>query len=103
MQRHANVQAIDRAPILAREFTLRIDCRGNCIRRTPERRAKRIADRLEHVTAVPFDHAAQQFVVTAQRLCHRVAPLFPTPRASLDIGEEQRYRPRRNWSRQRHS
>ena len=45
--------------------------------------------------AVRFDRRTQQRIMAAKRRRHRVGLLFPTLRAALDIGKEQRYGPAR--------
>jgi hypothetical protein len=55
-----------------------------------------VAHRLEDVTVIRFDRRSKEFIVPAQRFGHHGTFLFPVPRATLDIGEQQRYCPARN-------
>ena len=54
-----------------------------------------VARGLDHIAAVGLDRLAQQLVVTGQRVAHRVGMLLPQARRTLDVGEQERDRPRR--------
>ena len=91
MDRGADAQSAV-VQIEPREFALRGQHRRHRVFRSRERRAERITGRLEHVAPMLFDRGAHDFVVATNRPLHRSPVPFPAPRASLDVGEGERYR-----------
>ena len=63
--------------------------------RRREHRVDPVARRLNHVTAVRVDRIAEDLVMTRQRASHRFRMLLPQPRRTLEIGEQEGDRPRR--------
>jgi hypothetical protein len=54
-----------------------------------ENGAKGVADSFEHLTAVPLDRRAQQFVVAGERAAHGFRIPVPEPGAALDVGKKK--------------
>jgi len=54
-----------------------------------------VTRRLHEVTRVRGDRRAHQLVVTSQCTLHRIRVLLPQARRTLDVGEKERDRPRR--------
>jgi hypothetical protein len=69
------------------------------VRGMVERRAERIADRLEDVASVRFDLAAQDLVVALDGRLHRLSVQLPALRAAFDVREEERHQSRRRRRR----
>ena len=83
------------APLLTFDRALRLDRRDYRLGRIREHCVHPIARHLDDEAAVPLDRAAQDRVVTRQRLSHRVAMLLPQTRRTLQIREQEGDRPRR--------
>ena len=82
-------------PLLAAERDLCCDrgidgivCRG-------ERGVVPVAGGLHHMPTMALDRLAQDRVVAGEGSLHCVGVLFPEARRALEIGEEERHRPRR--------
>jgi hypothetical protein len=79
----------------SRKFALHRDRRIQRLVRRPKHRVNPIARRLDHMAAVRRHRLPQDRVMTCQRALHRVGMLIPHPGRTLDIGEQEGDRPRR--------
>ena len=95
MQRHPHPDRRAGRPRLGTDRPLDGHRRRQRGGRVGEHRAKRLAHRLEHLTARALDLLADNAVMAGRRLRHRLAVGLPQPDAALDVGEQQRHRARR--------
>jgi hypothetical protein len=86
---HADRQPVDAAEIGARERLLRVDRSADRVGWPAERRAERVAARLEHLAAMRSHRLAQDLVVGAQRFLHGRAMVEPLETRSLNVGEQE--------------
>ena len=94
MQRHPHPDGRAGRPRLSTDGPLDRHRRRQRGGRVGEHRTKRLAHRLEHVTARNLDLLADNAVMAGRRLRHSLAVGLPQPDAALDIGEQQRHRAR---------
>ena len=92
---HAYQQCPGRRPVLRAERELRVDRSRDRVRRGRERGMHTVTRGLHDVTVVTLDRRAQDLVVARQRALHRFGVLLPEARRTLEIGEEEGDRPRR--------
>ena len=90
VQRHADFQLADAAPVRPAQRPLGFQRAGQRTRRRVKGHAKGIADRFENVAAAALESLAQHAVVRGQRHAHRVRLLVPFFRAALDVAEQKR-------------
>ena len=93
MQRHPHPDRRAGRPRLSTDRPLDGHRRRQRGGRVGEHRTKRLAHRLEHLTARDLDLLADNAVMAGRRLRHGLAVGLPQPDAALDIGEQQRHRP----------
>ena len=94
MQRHAHPDGQAGRPRLSTGSPLDSHRRRQRGGRVGEHRTKRLAHRLEDVTACHLDLFADNAVMAGQRLRHGLGVGLPQPDAALDVGEQQRHRSR---------
>ena len=82
-------------PHLARQRTLRGDRRFERILRPRERGIEPVARRSEHIPAALGDRGSHDHVMTRQCHSHLLGEVLPQPRRRLDVGQQERHRPRR--------
>jgi hypothetical protein len=82
-------------PLLRSECDLEGDRSVNRIRGGRERRVRTVTCRLHEVTTVRDDRGAHQVVMPRQGHLHRVRVLLPQARRTVDVGEQEGDRPRR--------
>ena len=92
MERHPDTDPVDGAEILSGERALRVDCRREGRGRRRERRAKRIAYRLEDVAPARFDCRSHDCIVTQYRVLHGGPIAVPAYGAAFDVAENKRQR-----------
>ncbi|MGC1761277.1 MAG: hypothetical protein WA742_18160 [Candidatus Cybelea sp.] len=87
MNRHANLQSTNRAPILTRDGSLggQRSVQGTFC--TGKNGAERITHRLEYSATALVDGSSHPGVVKVQRLFHGVAVQLPVARAAFDVRE----------------
>ena len=97
VQRDPHPQRRRGRPRLRVQRGLGVQRRGERIRRAGKRRDDAVAlallDRAH--PAVPADRILQQCVATGDRQRHRIGVGLPQPRRALDVGQQERHRPRR--------
>ena len=98
VQRRTHAHAVNCGEVFGHKGALRSERGRHRVFGTPERGAKRVADRLEDVTAVRVDRRAHQRIVPAHRVLHRSAVTFSALRTALDVGEHEGDRPARKTS-----
>ena len=89
MKRDANRDAAYSREVFLRNGSLRAESCVNRVFGPREDRAKRIAHRLENVSAVRVDGCAYERIVTPDRVLHRGAVALPALRTSFDIAKEK--------------
>jgi hypothetical protein len=87
---HPDAHAVEFA-----EGALRVGCGGDRVVGTGESDEEAVALNVDLVSVVLRHRVADQCVVTTQNLPVAVTEHLQQPRRSLDVGEEQRYRPGR--------
>ena len=92
---HANPERAGLRPRLTGQRELRVDRGVDPVGRGREHGEEAVTGGLDHVPAVTLDGLDHQLVVSRQRRGHRVRMLFPQARRTLQIGEQERDRPRR--------
>ncbi len=95
VQAHPHPEWSGRIPGLGTECELRVDGSVDRVVRGGERCVEAISGRLHDETAVRLDRRAGELVVPRQRRPHRVGVFLPETRRPLEIGEQERDRPRR--------
>ena len=100
VQPHAHLDVSVLRPPLRDELPLGVDRRGRRVRRRRERGRKPVTARREDVAAVVPDCTRDQPIVVGEGLGHRLLGSVPQHRRVLDIGEQERHRPR--WMRPAH-
>ena len=95
MQRHAHPDGRAGRPRLSTDSPLDSHRRRQRGGRVGEHRTKRLAHRLEDLTARNLDLLADNAVMAGRRLRHGLAVGLPQPDAALDVGEQQRHRAQR--------
>ena len=75
---------------------MRVACRRNRIVGASERRREAVPAGREHVATMVLDRTAHELVVSDEGATHLVRNGLPPAGAALDVGEQERHRPRRN-------
>ena len=91
---HTNEELHPALARFARDGSLRLDRGAQRLVGPGEHPVKPIAGRLHHTTVMRRDRSPHDRVVTSERGRHRLGLLFPQPRRALEIGEQERHRPR---------
>ena len=92
---HAHPERLAHRPVLAADRSLAVDGRAQRGVRGCEHSMYAVASTLHNLTAVSRDRFPQDHVMARQRHAHRMRLLLPQPRRNLEIGEQERHRPRR--------
>ncbi len=89
VNRHTDVEPINRTPVLTGELALGVVRGGDCVGDRGEGGAERIARRLEDAAAVCRDRRIHQRVVAADGLRHSRATALPTHGAARDVRKQE--------------
>jgi hypothetical protein len=92
---HTDPQREPVGPRLARERELRVDRRRDRVVRRGEHGVHTVAGRLHDETVVELDRGPEDLVVAGECGRHRRGLFLPEAGRALDIGEQERDRPRR--------
>ncbi len=92
---HAHPQRAGLGPRFGAQRELRVDCRIHGLGRAREGGEEPVPGRLHHVPTAGLHGGGHHLVVTRQCPAHRVGMLLPQTRRPLEIGEQERHRPRR--------
>ena len=92
---HAHPERLAHRPVLAADRSLAVDGCAQRGARGCEHSMYAVASTLHNLTAVSRDRFPQDHVMARQRHAHRMRLLLPQPRRHLEIGEQERHRPRR--------
>ena len=98
VQTHPDLQRLGEHPLLAGQRALRVDRSRHCVGCSAERSVQAIAGGLHHMAVALLHRASQDLVVARQRIAHRLGMLLPEAGRALEIGEQERHRPRREVS-----
>ena len=91
---HTNEESHPALGWLIGDRSLRLDRGTQRLVGPGEHPEKPIPGRLHHTAVMRPDRNPQDRVVTSQRRPHRLRVLFPQSRRALEIGEQERHRPR---------
>ena len=88
-QAHADAQLADLTPLGSLELELRVERGVERVTGAREDRVHAVARRLHDIALMQRDGITQDRVVTRERVVHRVGMLFPEPRRTFEVGEEE--------------
>lgn len=89
VQPHADADLADVGPILRANSLLTQEGGANPVAGLAEGRVDPVTNRLEDDAAAGFDRRAQQVVVSAHGVAHRVRVLLESPGATLDVRKKK--------------